>query len=445
MTKPKFGITLPIILLTYFMILLDNSIIFTSTAKIAQDLALNTQTLSWITNAYALTFGGLLLFSGKAGDVFGRKRVFLIGLIIFSLSSLLVGLATNAAMIIAMRAVQGIGSSILAPSTLALLMDNYDGPMRTKAIAYYGATGGLGASFGLVIGGIIASYFSWRWGFFLNFPIGIAMFCLSLKFLRSEKTTAAKIDGLGTLLSVVGLASLVYSIDGTVYRLPALIIAVITLIGFVFQEYRAQEPLMPLALFQDAQRSYAYLARFAYVGFSLAYFFLTPLAMQHVYGFSPLQAALGFLPETLPQFVMATILTRLALKFSNAKLLMSGMLLTFVGLAITALVGVQAGYVVAIALPMIIIGIGQGLVLSPLTVAGVANTTPEMSGSASGVVNTVHQIGGSVGLSVVVALTSQYPAPAVSYDHAVFWILALVLVAIIFSLGVLKATKSETR
>ncbi|WP_307725067.1 MFS transporter [Levilactobacillus acidifarinae] len=365
-------------------------------------------------------------------------------MLIFSISSLLVGLATNGAMIIAMRAIQGIGSSILAPSTLALLMDNYDGTMRTKAIAYYGATGGLGASFGLVVGGIITSYFSWRWGFFLNFPIGLAMFCLSLKFLRSEKTTAAKIDGLGTLLSVIGLSSLVYSIDGTVYRLPALIVAVVALIGFVFQEYRAQEPLMPLALFKDAQRSYAYLARFAYLGFGMAYFFLTPLAMQHVYGFSPLQAAIGFLPETLPQFVMATVLTRLALRVSNSKLLMSGMILTFVGVGITALVGIQSGYVVAIALPMVIIGIGQGLVLSPLTVAGVANTTPKMSGSASGVVNTVHQIGGSVGLSIVVALTSQYTAPVAAYDHAVLWILALLLLAIIFSLGVLKATKGET-
>lgn len=442
MNKQKFGIALPIILLTYFMILLDNSIIFTSTAKIAKDLALNTQSLSWITNAYALTFGGLLLFSGKAGDIFGRKQVFLVGLVIFSISSLLVGLSTNGAMIITMRAIQGIGSSILAPSTLALLMDNYEGNMRTKAIAYYGATGGLGASFGLVIGGIIASYFSWRWGFFLNFPIGIAMFLLSMKFLKSEKTYASKIDVWGTIFSIVGISALVYSIDGTIYRMDALIVAIISLLLFVWQENRSDEPIMPLTLFKDKERSYAYLARFAYVGFSLAYFFLTPLAMQHVYGFTPLQAAFGFLPETLPQFLMATVLTRLSTKVSNSKLLMSGMVLTFIGLGASAIIGIQSGYLVAIALPMVLIGIGQGLVLSPLTVAGVANTTPEMSGSASGVVNTVHQIGGSVGLSIVVALTSQYTAPVASYDHAIIWIAALVLISIIFSIGVLRATKN---
>lgn len=438
MNKQKFGIALPIILLTYFMILLDNSIIFTSTAKIATDLSLNTQALSWITNAYALTFGGLLLFSGKAGDVFGRKQVFLVGLVIFSTSSLFVGLSTNAAMIISMRAIQGIGSSILAPSTLALLMDNYTDNMRTKAIAYYGATGGLGASFGLVIGGIIASYFSWRWGFFLNFPIGIAMFLLSLKYLKSEKTYSEKIDIWGTVWSVLGISALVYSIDGTIYRFGALVIAVISLVLFIWQETRAKEPIMPLTLFKDSERSLAYLARFAYVGFALSYFFLTPLAMQRIYGFSPLQAALGFLPETIPQFLMATVLTRLSLKVSNSKLLISGMVITLIGTAASAIIGVQSGYIWAIALPMVVIGIGQGLVLSPLTVSGVANTTPEMSGSASGVVNTAHQIGGSVGLSIIVTLTSQYVQPIASYNHAIIWISVLVLIAMIFSIGVLK-------
>lgn len=154
MQKQKFGPVLPIILISYFMILLDNSIVFTSTVKIAQDLQMDAQALAWVTNAYALTFGGLLMLGGKAGDILGRRRVFTFGLVIFTLGSLLVGLAQNGAMIIAMRALQGIGSAILAPTTLALLMDSYQGNMRTKAIAYYGATAGIGASFGLVVGGL---------------------------------------------------------------------------------------------------------------------------------------------------------------------------------------------------------------------------------------------------------------------------------------------------
>lgn len=158
MNRSKFGMVLPIILISYFMILLDNSIVFTSTVKMAADLQLNAQVLSWVTNAYALTFGGFLMLGGRAGDVFGRRRVFLIGLVIFSIGSLFVGMATNGLMLIIMRGLQGIGSAILAPTTLALLMDSYRGDMRTRAIIYYGATGGLGASFGLVIGGLIASY-----------------------------------------------------------------------------------------------------------------------------------------------------------------------------------------------------------------------------------------------------------------------------------------------
>lgn len=443
MNKQKFGIALPIILLTYFMIILDNSIIFTSTAKIASDLSLNNQALSWITNAYALTFGGFLLFSGKAGDIFGRKRVYLIGLAIFSISSLLVGMSTSATMIIAMRAVQGIGSSILAPSTLALLMDNYSGNMRTKAIGYYGATAGLGASFGLVIGGIIASYWSWRVGFFLNFPIGIAMLLLSIKYLKSEKTYAEEIDVLGTILSILGIAALVYSIDGTKYRLLSLIVGIVSLSLFVLQESRTKEPIMPLELFKDKERSFAYIARFAFMGFALSYFFLTPLAMQRVYGFSPLVSALAFLPETIPQFVMAAVETRLSTKVSNSKLLVVGMLFALVGTAATAIIKIQSGYLLAIALPMVFIGIGQAFALSPLTVSGVSNTTPEMSGSASGVVNTVHQIGGSVGLSIVVAMVSQYTDPAVSYNHAMIWITGITAIGLIFSLLIMYVNRKQ--
>lgn len=197
MKRAKFGIVLPIILISYFMILLDNSIVFTSTVKMAADLSLDAQTLSWVTNAYALTFGGLLLLGGRAGDVFGRRKVFLVGLVIFSIGSLLVGLSVNGAMLITMRALQGAGSAILAPTTLALLMDSYNGVMRTRAIVYYGATGGLGASFGLVIGGLIASYLSWRIGFLLNVPIGIVMAILTIKFVPKSKPSSGKIDWLG--------------------------------------------------------------------------------------------------------------------------------------------------------------------------------------------------------------------------------------------------------
>ncbi|WP_318766147.1 MFS transporter [Lactiplantibacillus carotarum] len=443
MKQTKFGVVLPIILLSYFMILLDNSIIFTSTAKIAIDLNLTTQALAWITNAYALTFGGLLLFAGKLGDVWGRKKLFSVGLLIFSISSLLVGLSMNGPMIIGMRAVQGIGAAILAPTTLALLMDNYQGSMRTRAIAYYGATGGLGASFGLVVGGLIASYASWRDGFFLNFPLGILMLGLTVKFIRNEAPVANKLDLAGTILSVVGLSGLVYSIDGSVGRLIALVVAIISLVSLVWHENRAESPILPLVLFKNGERTFAYLSRFVYVGFSLAYFFLTPLALQHAFGFTPLMAAIGFLPETLPQFITATLLSRLTDRYRNSRILLLGMLLSLIGISLTSIIGLQRGYWLAIAFPMVIIGIGQGLVLSPLTVAGVARTNASMSGAASSVVNTIHQIGGSVGLSIVVALTAGISEPIPSYNMTSQLMVIMVLVAMIFSVGVAKFSSNN--
>jgi EmrB/QacA subfamily drug resistance transporter len=430
MNKQKFGMILPIILISYFMILLDNSIVFTSTVKIAADLSLLASELSWVTNAYALTFGGLLMIGGRSGDIFGRRNVFLIGLVIFSIGSLLVGLSTNGLMIIAMRALQGIGSAILAPTTLALLMDSYRDQMRTRAIVYYGATGGLGASIGLVVGGLIASYASWRWGFLLNVPVGILMIVLTLKYIPASKKVEGKLDWLGSILSVLGITALVYGINGASHPVPMVMTGILLLVLFVWQEKVSKHPITPLKLFKDRERSSAYIARFFFLGAMISYFFLTPQAMQQVYHFTPLMAAVGFLPETLPQFVFATLVSRLNEKFTNTQILIAGTVITLAGLVFAAVVGIQAGYWWSVAIPMVIIGIGQGFTLSPLTVAGVANTDREIAGSASGVVNMVHQIGSSVGLSIITALTANLISPVLSYDHAIIIMAVFMLISV---------------
>jgi EmrB/QacA subfamily drug resistance transporter len=430
MNKQKFGMILPIILISYFMILLDNSIVFTSTVKIAADLSLSASELSWVTNAYALTFGGLLMIGGRSGDIFGRRNVFLIGLVIFSIGSLLVGLSTNGLMIIAMRALQGIGSAILAPTTLALLMDSYRDQMRTRAIVYYGATGGLGASIGLVVGGLIASYASWRWGFLLNVPVGILMIVLTLKYIPASKKVEGKLDWLGSILSVLGITALVYGINGASHPVPMVMTGILLLVLFVWQEKVSKHPITPLKLLKDRERSSAYIARFFFLGAMISYFFLTPQAMQQVYHFTPLMAAVGFLPETLPQFVFATLVSRLNEKFTNTQILIAGTVITLAGLVFAAVVGIQAGYWWSVAIPMVIIGIGQGFTLSPLTVAGVANTDREIAGSASGVVNMVHQIGSSVGLSIITALTANLISPVLSYDHAIIIMAVFMLISV---------------
>lgn len=430
MNKQKFGMVLPIILISYFMILLDNSIVFTSTVKIAADLSLSASELSWVTNAYALTFGGLLMIGGRSGDIFGRRNVFLIGLVIFSIGSLLVGLSTNGLMIIAMLALQGIGSAILAPTTLALLMDSYRDQMRTRAIVYYGATGGLGASIGLVVGGLIASYASWRWVFLLNVPVGILMIVLTLKYIPASKKVEGKLDWLGSILSVLGITALVYGINGASHPVPMVMTGILLLILFVWQEKLSKHPITPLKLFKDRERSSAYIARFFLLGAMISYFFLTPQAMQQVYHFTPLMAAVGFLPETLPQFIFATLVSRLNEKFTNTQILIAGTVITLAGLVFAAVVGIQAGYWWSVAIPMVIIGIGQGFTLSPLTVARVANTDRKIAGSDSGVVNMVHQIGSSVGLSIITALTANLISPVLSYDHAIIIMAVFMLISV---------------
>ena len=434
-TKKRFDWILLVILMSYFMILLDNSIIFTGTVKIAQDLNLNQATLSWVSSAYSLTFGGFLLLGGRAGDLFGRRRVFQVGLVIFGLGSLLVGAAVNAPMIIAARAFQGVGSAILAPTTLAILMDTYEGPERTKAIAYYGAMAGIGASVSLVIGGIFASLLTWRVGFFINVPISIWMFYLAVRHLNKDRGQAGKLDWIGTLTSLIGMSALVYSIIGNWAKLPAFLLAIVFLAGFIYQERRTEQPIMPLRLFNDRERIGAYVGRFLYLGAMMGFWFITPQLMQNQLGFSALMAGVAFFPLTIVNFIVALQVARLTAKWGNGGLLVAGIGLTMLGMLWMSRFTPTVGYWWGIAAPMLVVGIGQGLSLSPFTAAGVAHTPGADAGAASGVVNVMHQIGGSVGLSILVTTQGLFSGRIVGYQHAILagaGLLLLALLAAIF-------------
>ena len=310
---------LAIILASYFMILLDNSVIFTALPSLQADLQLSTGELSWVQDAYTLVFGGLLLLGARAGDLLGRRRVFVFGLVVFSIASLLIGLAPAGWWAIAGRAVQGIGAAIVAPASLSLLTASFpEGRERTRAVALYGATAGIGASLGLVIGGALAHWISWRAGFFVNVPIGAAMIALAPRFLPETGRARGRFDVFGALSATLGVGALVFGIINTVdagWTSPATVTAVsagvVLLIVFVLIERRAAQPIMPLRLFASRRRTGAYVARFLYLGAMIGFFFFTTQFLQEVLGFDPLQAGIGFLPMTAVNFAVAMSIPRL--------------------------------------------------------------------------------------------------------------------------------------
>lgn len=427
--KKTFGLVLFIILFSYFLILMDNSIIFTSTVKISQDLNMNESSLSWVSNAYTITFGGFLLLAGRLGDLMGRKIIFVSALFIFGLSSLAVGLSTSTEMMIIARAVQGIGSAIIAPTSLALLMDSYQGNFRMKAISYYGATAGIGSSFGLILGGWLTSAISWRVGFLLNVPFSLLLIVLTLAKVQQNEIKPSKIDFLGSLLSVIISVLFVYGI--TISNLLIIVASLILILVFLLWEKRITYALIPLELFKNRTRTGSYIARFTFMMAMLTYWFILPQIMQKMYHFSPLESGFAFLPLTLVNFIAALFLPKLTKALGNSKVMILGQVILLTGMFLSFISQPEWGYFYAMAFQMMIIGLGQGWLLAPLTAAGVAGVSPELSGAASGLTNMMHQLGGPVGLSIVVLFSSS------AIDLSAYYHLIMAFITVFLLIGFL--------
>jgi EmrB/QacA subfamily drug resistance transporter len=405
---------LAIILVSYLMLVLDISIVITGLPKIRLSLGYSPAELSWVQSAYTLTFGGLLLLGARAGDILGRRRMFISGLALFTLASLAIGAAQSPAWLIGARAIQGVGAAILAPSTLALLQTNFpEGPVRTRAIAYYGAVAGIGSSFGLVIGGILADWLSWRVGFFINLPIGIALMLGARRLLGESERRSGAFDAIGAVSSTLGMTALVYGMVRSAsagwsdhLTVAALAAGALLLAFFAFNEWRARQPIMPLRLFASRERTGAYAARVLFLGAMMGFWFFATQFLQGVIGYGAFAAGLAFLPLTLPNFAVAIAVPKLTQRLGNGRLLAGGLAVTLIGMAWLSRVSLDSPYLTGVALPMILIGLGQGATLSPLTVAGVAGVQSEDAGAAAGLVNAAHQLGGSLGLGVLVAISA---------------------------------------
>lgn len=414
---------LAIIVTSYLMIVVDISIVITGLPQIQVDLGFSAAQLSWVTNAYTLAFGGLLLLGARAGDILGRRRMFIAGLSLFTLASVAIGVGQSAVWLLVARAVQGAGAAVLAPSTLALLSSHFaEGPARTRALSLYAAAAGVGATLGLVLGGFFSDMVSWRAGFFINFPIGLVLIVAARCHIVETATRPGRFDLSGAASSTLGMTALVFGLVRAAesgwrdeLALLALSGGVLMVLVFIWVERRAAHPVLPLQLLANRGRAGAYIARLLFMAGAVGFWFFSTQFLQGVLHLRPLQAGLAFLPVTLPNFTSAMAVPRLARRYGSDGVLLAGLLLGVVGLLWLGQANAHASYWLNIAPPMLCIGLGQGLLLGPLTAAGVAGVAREDAGAASGLVNVAHQIGSALGLGVLVLVFSG-AAPASAHD-----------------------------
>ena len=404
--------TLAIVSASYLLLIVDSSIAIAALPLIKADLAFSNASLSWVQNAYALSFGGLLLLGSRIGDIFGRKKMFVIGLTFFTLASLLVGLASNASVMILARVLQGAGAAVLAPSTLAMLSTSFPvDPGRGRAMAVYSSITGAGTSLGLVMGGWITDDLSWRWAFFFNIPIGIALVLASILFLKETNRHDSKIDYWGAITSWAGMSLVVFGLVnaaekgwGNSTTLGTFIGGILLLLWFVQIEKQVAQPLIPLRLFAHAKRTGGNAGRFLFVGAMGGFWFFVSQFLQNVMGLNPLQTGLAFLPMTLASFAVAFLVPGLSRKFGEAPFLAGGLALVAIGLFWLGQFQPYGSYLTQVAFPMLLVGFGQGAATIRLTSAGMTELAPEDAGAGSGLVSTAVQLGNAFGLSLVIAL-----------------------------------------
>jgi EmrB/QacA subfamily drug resistance transporter len=417
----RLGVTLAIVMCAQLMIILDATVVNIALPGIAHGLQMSATGLSWVLNAYSLTFGGLLLLGGRAGDILGRRRMFLAGIALFTFASLAGGLATTGSELLIARALQGVGAAFATPATLATIIASVpEGQARTRALALFTGVITGGASLGLVLGGMITQWASWRWVFFVNVPVGIAVLVAAPRFLPESTRQRGKFDFQGAASSTAGVAALVYAFIraasngwGDPLTLAAFGAAAVLLTAFVLIEATTRQPITPLRLFADRTRAGAYVARVLIVGAMFGMFFFLSQFIQDVLGFSAVKTGLAFLPMTIMLFAVSRLAPRLMGRFGSKQLMLAGLAPAVGGLAWLGQISPATTYWPGVLAPMLLMGFGMGLVFVPLTTASLAGVAPEDSGAASAMVNVTQQVGGALGLAALVTVYghASHPVP----------------------------------
>jgi EmrB/QacA subfamily drug resistance transporter len=410
--QPRRGLVLGIILAVQLMVVLDATIVNIALPDIAGALKFSPANLSWVITAYALAFGGFLLLGARAGDLLGRRRVFIAGIALFTLASFLGGLAPWSGWLLAARALQGVGGALAAPSALALLMTMFqDGQERVRAIGWYTAVSIGGGAIGLILGGLLTQWASWRWVLFVNVPIGVVVIVLARRLLTETPSRNGHFDVRGALTSTIGVGALAYGFVraatsgwGDMLTVAAFAVGAALLVTFVLLERRAAEPITPLRLFADRNRSASYVARlFLTAGMFGMFFFLTQF-LQEVLHYSPLKTGLAFLPFTVALFAMSQLSARrLVQRFGGKTVMVVGLTVSTSGVLLLTQLAASSSYVSLLA-PLVLFGAGNGLAFVPLTSTSLSGVRPEEAGAASGLVNVMQQLGGALGLAVLVSV-----------------------------------------
>jgi EmrB/QacA subfamily drug resistance transporter len=399
------------------MIVLDVTIVGVALPSIRTDLGFSESSLAWVVNAYLITFGGFLLLGGRLGDLFGHRRLFLLGIGLFTVASLACGIATSQEFLVAARAIQGLGGAIVSAVALSLVIRLFTEPAeRAKAMGVFGFVASGGGSIGVLLGGILTDALDWHWIFLVNVPIGIAVGVFSLRLLPAGGGEAAdsRLDIAGAVTVTASLMLAVFAIVkgnevgwGTVRTLGLLAAAAALFAVFLVIEHRVPSPLMPLGLFRLRNLAFSNVIGVLWAAAMFAWFFLSALYLQLVLGYSPLEVGLAFLPGNLIMGALSLgISARLVMRFGIRPPLAAGLALAALGLLLLARAPVDGNFVVDVLPSMILLGIGAGIAFNPVLLAAMSEVEPSEAGLASGIVNTSFMMGGALGLAVLASLAA---------------------------------------
>ena len=407
---------LMVLCLGALMIVLDTTIVNVALPSIRVNLGFSETSLAWVVNAYLLTFGGFLLLAGRLGDLFGHRRLFLIGITLFTLASLACGLATTQGFLVTARAIQGLGGAIVSVVALSLIMNLFVEPAeRAKAMGVYGFVSAGGGSVGVLLGGLLTNALNWHWIFLVNLPVGVVVIALSRMLLpATHRAASGRLDVAGAIIVTAALMLAVYAIVNgndagwtSGQTIGLLVAAAVLLVIFFLIEGRVRAPLIPLGILRRRNVATANVVGVLWAAALFGWFFLSALYLQLALGYSPLQVGLAFLPTSLIMAVCSLGLSaRLVMRFGIKPPLATGLLLAAVGLVLFARAPVDGNFVVDVLPNMILLGLAGGIVFNPVLLAAMSDVAPTEAGLASGVVNTSFMMGGALGLAVLASLAA---------------------------------------